>query len=184
MRNIIIHFFDNNVINNFIDENEIKILYIILIIILLNYIALFTIKWFYLKNIKNKTFQIDEISLKENDKLKELKKIIIFSYKISRISLIILAISILFLSFEILNFINIKEDESFKLIVSGYIHYYIASIVSLIFFSTLIVISIYLYYRYNKKYFKKYLKFDMFLLILNIVLYIIGDIIYYYIDIY
>ena len=107
-----------------------------------------------------------------------------FSYKICKISFVILPISILFLSFEILNFIRIKEDDFFKLIIPGYIYYYIVNIASLIFFSTLTVISIYLYYRYNKKYFKKYLKFDMFLLILNIVLYIIGDIIYYYIDIY
>ncbi len=102
-----------------------------------------------------------------------------FSYKICKISFVILPISILFLSFEILNFIRIKEDDFFKLIIPGYIYYYIVNIASLIFFLTLIIISIYLYYRYNKKYFKKYLKFDIFLLILNIVLYIIGDIVYY-----
>ena len=72
MENIINRLFEHNDIVTFMAENEIKILYIILIIILLNYIALFIIKWFYLKNIKNKTFQMDEISLKENNKLKEL----------------------------------------------------------------------------------------------------------------
>ena len=102
-----------------------------------------------------------------------------FSYKASRISLVILAISILFLSFDILNFIHTKEDTRFTLAVSGYIYYYIASVIALIFFSTLAIISIYLYYRYNKKYFKKYLKLDIILMILNIELYIVGYVISY-----
>ena len=102
-----------------------------------------------------------------------------FSYKAFRISLVILAISILFLSFDILNFIHTKEDTRFTLAISGYIYYYIASVIALIFFSTLAIISIYLYYRYNKKYFKKYLKFNIILLILNIILYIIGDMLNY-----
>ena len=72
MENIINRLFEHNDIVTSMAENEIKTLYIILIIILSNYIALFIIKWFYLKNIKNKTFQMDEISLKENNKLKEL----------------------------------------------------------------------------------------------------------------
>ena len=59
MLRIIMHFFNNNDINNFIYENEIKILYIILISILLSHITLFIINLFYLKNIKNKAFQID-----------------------------------------------------------------------------------------------------------------------------
>ncbi len=63
MLRIIMHFFNNNDINNFICENEIKILYIILISILLSHITLFIINLFYLKNIKNKAFQIDETIL-------------------------------------------------------------------------------------------------------------------------
>ena len=179
MINTIMKNFNINNIENFMYENEIKILYAVLISILLSYIALFITKWFYLKNIKNKAFQIDETILKENDKLKELQNLIIFSRKISRVLFIVMAMSILFLSFDILNFIITQQDDRVELLVSGYVYYYIASIVSLIFFATLIIISIYLYYRYNKKHLKKYLKFDIILFILNIVLYIIGDILTY-----
>ena len=63
MINTIMKNFNINNIENFMYENEIKILYAVLISILLSYIALFITKWFYLKNIKNKVFQIDETIL-------------------------------------------------------------------------------------------------------------------------
>lgn len=150
---------------------------IILIIIFFIHLYFIVFNWIYLKGKKNIKINM---KIENNNKIIGLKKLINISYYICKLSLIIAFISSCVLIFDLYS-INIQLYSYEKTgiltptIIKGSLvrvlstYTYIISFFSYIIFLILVTITIYLYYRYNKKYFNTYLKFDITLLVIILI---------------
>lgn len=152
-------------------DKEYIIVSIVLGLLSLGYIYLYIIRLFYLR--KKESFEKDlEIY---NDKLDDIRKNITFSFKLCKIINVVSVLCFISLIFSIyyLNKEFFSQNEyvdiiSFYIIIG--IYYAPLGIMTNYLLFTLITIAIALYFRCDKKIFKKYMKVIYALGILEIVL--------------